>query len=60
MIAYWAAFARTGDPNTPEARPWRAYDARTDAVRSLGGQAEVIKDYGGANKCDLWDTINTY
>jgi para-nitrobenzyl esterase len=32
--AYWANFAKTGDPNTPAAGPasWAPYDARTEAI----------------------------
>jgi para-nitrobenzyl esterase len=34
MNAYWANFAKSGDPNAPAAGPvaWAAYDARTEAI----------------------------
>ncbi len=36
MIAYWANFATTGNPNGTGLPLWPAYDAKTDMSMELG------------------------
>ena len=36
MIAYWANFAATGNPNGRGLPPWPAYDSKTDLTMELG------------------------
>jgi para-nitrobenzyl esterase len=37
MLAAWANFAATGDPNGPGAPPWKPYDPRRDNYLTFGG-----------------------
>lgn len=41
LRAYWAQFAKTGDPNTPAAPRWPPYDGRTDLYLNLGPAIEL-------------------
>jgi para-nitrobenzyl esterase len=41
MRAYWANFARSGNPNTPGLTEWPAYDARLDQSFELGRTIRV-------------------
>ncbi len=36
MMHYWASFAATGDPNSPGAPTWDAYDPKTDKALWIG------------------------
>jgi para-nitrobenzyl esterase len=47
--AYWAAFARTGDPSGDGRPQWPAYDAATDRIMDLAVG-------GPAAKADPWKT----
>lgn len=63
MTGYWTNFARTGDPNTPDAPPWptfRAASPHTPPVQSLapgpGGIHPV--DAHAAHACSFWDRLS--
>ncbi|MFJ6718674.1 MULTISPECIES: carboxylesterase/lipase family protein [unclassified Streptomyces] len=62
MIDYWANFARTGNPNAPDAPLWPAFrpsPALAQPVQSLapgpGGIHPV--DVGAAHHCSFWDHL---
>ncbi|MET0341250.1 MAG: carboxylesterase family protein [Polyangiales bacterium] len=44
----WAAFARTGDPNTAAIPRWPAWDPQKRAVLVFDEQTRVVEDYRGA------------
>jgi len=41
MGAYWANFARTGDPNGPGLATWPAYDSQEDSWMTFNPSVEV-------------------
>jgi para-nitrobenzyl esterase len=47
MNAYWAAFARTGDPNGDGRAKWPAYTADADAIMDFAAS-------GPAAQADPW------
>jgi para-nitrobenzyl esterase len=44
MQEAWIAFARTGDPNTPDAVTWPRYDTATRPTLELGDEVKVVAD----------------
>lgn len=52
MGAYWANFARTGDPNGPGLATWPAYDAQEDSWMTFNPSVEV-KNGVRAEKLDV-------
>lgn len=47
VSAAWAAFARTGNPNTPAlSLKWPAYDAQTRATMVFNDECKVVNDPG--------------
>jgi para-nitrobenzyl esterase len=46
MSAAWAAFARTGNPNTSALPHWPAYDATTRATMIFNDESKVVNDPG--------------
>ena len=44
IMAAWAAFARTGDPNTPKLPTWPAYSAKARNTMILNIDSKVEKD----------------
>ena len=41
MMHYWASFAATGDPNSPGAPTWNAYDPKIDRALWIGPVAAM-------------------
>jgi len=46
VSAAWAAFARTGNPNTSGLPHWPAYDAKTRATMIFNDECKVVNDPG--------------
>jgi para-nitrobenzyl esterase len=44
MAPAWLAFARTGDPNTPGAPAWPAYDTARRATMMFDLESRVVDD----------------
>ena len=42
MNAYWANFARTGDPNGEGLPPWPAYDTDKEAILDIGSDGKAV------------------
>jgi para-nitrobenzyl esterase len=65
MVAYWSAFARTGNPNTPANPRWLPYSATADDVIKLidpkpymtYGYGAQTSAYNMRNDCAFWDQI---
>lgn len=57
MIAYWANFAHTGDPNGADLPPWGQFDAASGApVLSLApGEGGIAPfDFDAEHRCGFW------
>jgi para-nitrobenzyl esterase len=58
MQAYWAAFARSGDPNNAQAPAWSAYQpTASDSYQSLVSPtpfASTGAAFGADHKCAVW------
>ena len=46
----WIAFARNGDPNTPQLPQWPRYDTARRATMVFDDQSRVVDDPGGAER----------
>lgn len=53
MIDYWAAFARTGDPNGPGRPRWPEY-APSNTVIELSTTGIAPTPSAGDHHCDFW------
>lgn len=47
FAAAWAAFAKTGDPNTPEIPQWPAFNATDRAIMVWDTETRVVNDHRG-------------
>jgi para-nitrobenzyl esterase len=56
MRAYWAAFARNGNPNAPGLPQWSALNPATGApVQSLNTpMSRAVTDFRARHQCDFW------
>ncbi|MFB4318274.1 carboxylesterase/lipase family protein [Actinomadura sp. 21ATH] len=55
MLAYWAEFARTGDPNGGGAPAWQRFPQVQDLAP---GAIRPITTFAQDHECDLWSQIN--
>jgi para-nitrobenzyl esterase len=49
----WAAFARAGNPSTPELPAWPAYDGAGRATMILDSQSKIVNDPGAPDRLAL-------
>jgi len=55
MVAYWANFARTGDPNWLGTPFWPAYDRTGDRMQSLAPPTPAVESgFAADHKCAVW------
>ncbi len=59
MSAYWAAFARSGDPNGNGRPRWPAYTAKTDVVMDFGVGGPVAGPDPRKGRLDLVEALAT-
>ena len=58
MIATWATFAKTGNPNPAGSKAWPVYDAKRDNVQSLDIPGfRTTEGYGKRYSCATFDKI---
>ena len=59
MIAYWAAFAHTGDPSVPGAPPWLRGSPRRPGVQALAPGAAGIgpTDFALRHRYAFWSAV---
>lgn len=53
MMATWAGFARSGDPNNPSLPSWRRFDELDRPVMALQPQSELLPNPGGDARATL-------
>jgi para-nitrobenzyl esterase len=56
MQAYWARFAKTGDPNGEGATDWPPFVEATDQRMNLDVEPYAISGFRRA-ECHMWSTI---
>ncbi|TCC37838.1 carboxylesterase family protein [Kribbella speibonae] len=55
MMRYWAAFARSGDPNVRNAPAWPLYGANHNVMQlRTAGASKVINTYEADHNCAFW------
>lgn len=59
MRAYWAAFARHGNPNSIGLPQWSTFNAKAGGpVQSLNTpQSKAVANFGASHQCDFWAGI---
>ena len=58
MMRYWAAFARSGDPNVRGQARWPAFDAATHRTMVLSPSGNhVVTDIALEHNCGFWSRI---
>jgi para-nitrobenzyl esterase len=58
MMRYWAAFARTGDPNTPGQAAWPRFEAATTTSLVLRPTGNTLAtDIAAEHNCAFWAGI---
>lgn len=57
MMAYWARFARTHDPNGGAAVRWPAMGADAAPVLTLDDESIAVVDGIADTHCDFWDAL---
>ena len=58
MMAYWATFAKTGNPNADLAHPtWPAWDLAGRQTLVLNTSSSVVER---SDECDFWDRYTNY
>ena len=58
MDRYWAAFARTGNPNVPGQAPWPRVTPRAHPVLDLRPAGNVVStSFTAEHQCDFWSAI---
>jgi len=58
MVAYWTAFAHTGQPNSFRTPRWPAYDATRDVAQALVVPAPRPESgFAADHKCVFWDSL---
>lgn len=57
VVAAWMSFAETGDPNTPDAFDWPAYDALVEPALWIDTRESVVEGWHDET-CDFWDAYD--
>ncbi|MFI9584744.1 carboxylesterase family protein [Streptomyces sp. NPDC052236] len=59
MTDYWAAFARTGSPNSTGLPAWRPYrpDSTPPHTQSLAPDRIIAVDYAHEHRLDFWSRL---
>lgn len=55
LIAYWASFAHTGDPNGPRTEPWPPFQSGGQ-VLGLSANSIAPTTFATDHHCDFWET----
>src|SRR5581483_6709436 len=56
-IAYWVAFAKTGDPDSAGGPAWPAYDASAQAALEFGPDGPVVRPHFHQATLDLVEQL---
>jgi para-nitrobenzyl esterase len=56
IVAYWSAFARTGNPGAAGGPQWRAFSEGGKALRLKPGEVGMF-DASQAHQCALWEKL---